>query len=130
MSVKVTGLNELLGDLEKRLGKQNMQKVSDRALMEGAKVFVAELKSQFEGFKDQGYSIEEITIAVPVWEGGKRIVKIHWRGPHERYRIIHLNEWGTVNNPNPPGKGAIAQTMRNCEKAYLRAVEHAVRMGI
>lgn len=130
MSVKVTGLSELLGDLEKRLGKQNMQKVSDKALLAGAKVFVAELERQMETFKDQGYSIEEIDIFGPIWEAGKRIIKIRWRGPHERYRIIHLNEWGTVQNPNPKGKGAIARAMRNCERAYLQAVERAVRMGI
>jgi len=129
MSVNVTGLNKLLADLEKRLGKSKMQTISDDALKKGAKVFVQELKSQFEYFKDTGASIDEITISDPTWIGGIRTIKIHWRGPHDRYRIIHLNEWGTVKNPNPKGKGAIARAMRNSEKAYLKAVEDAVRRG-
>ena len=130
MSVKVTGLNQLLGDLEKRFGKEKMQHVSDAALMAGAKVFVKELESQFETFRDTGASIEEITISGLEWIGGKRTVRIHWRGPEERYRVIHLNEFGTIQNPNPKGKGAIARAMRNSESAYIRAVEEAVRRGI
>lgn len=130
MSVKVTGLNKLLGDLEKHLGEKAIEKITDRALLEGAKVFVAELKRQFETFKDDGYSIEEITIAGPVWENGKRIVKIHWRGPHGRYRIIHLNEWGTIQNPNPRGKGKVAIAMKNSEKAYIKAVKKAIESGL
>src|SRR4051794_16680870 len=104
MSVKVTGFDQLLGDIEKNLGKKALEKVSDRALLKGAEIFVRELKTQIKTFSDgegysEGHTYDEITIAGPVWQAGKRIVKIHWRGPHERYRIIHLNEWGTVKNP-------------------------------
>ena len=130
MSVKVTGQKELLEALEERYGQQRLQRVSDRALLKGAQVFVRELKRQFETFKDQGYSIEEITIANPIWLSGKRIVRIHWRGPHDRYRIIHLNEWGTVDNPYPKGKGAVARAMRNAEKPYQAAITKAIKDGL
>ena len=107
-----------MGDIEKNLGKKALEKVNDRALLKGAEIFVAELERQFETFKDKGYSKDEITIADPKWISGKRTVTIHWRGPHDRYRIIHLNEWGTVKNPNPPGKGKVAKAMRSAESAY------------
>ncbi|YBV92774.1 hypothetical protein M1D53_11495 [Bacillus sp. PK9-021] len=130
MSVQIKGLNKLLADLEKRLGPDKIRNISDHALKEGARVFVEELKAQFELFKDTGASIDEITISEPMTIGGVRTIKIHWRGPNNRYRIIHLNEWGTVKNPNPRGKGAIARAMRNAENAYKAAVEEAVRRGI
>ncbi len=135
MGVKVTGQRKVLGDLEKRLGKQTMQRISDKALTEGAKVFVKELQEQVKTFSDgkgysKGYTFEEITVSEPMWVGGVRTIKIHWRGPHDRYRIIHLNEWGTVNNPNPRGKGAIARAMRNAENAYRRVIKEAIRRGI
>lgn len=130
MSVKISGLDNLVRQLEKRYGKQNMQRVSDRALLAGAKVFVKELKNQFESFKDTGASIDEITISEPMWIGNVRTVKVHWRGPDNRYRIIHLNEWGTIKNPNPPGKGAIARALRNAEKSYRNAIEKTIREGI
>lgn len=130
MSVEVKGLSTLLNELEKRYGQKNMQRISDKALIDGAKVFVRELENQFRSFKDTGASIEEITISDPMTIGGVRTVKVHWRGPKDRYRIIHLNEWGTVKNPNPKGKGAIARALRNAEDAYRNAIKEALRRGL
>ncbi|MDQ0228414.1 HK97 gp10 family phage protein [Metabacillus niabensis] len=130
MSVKISGLEKLMRQLEKRYGQQNMQRISDKALLAGARVFVKELKSQFESFKDTGASIDEITISEPMWLGSVRTVKVHWRGPNNRYRIIHLNEWGTIKNPNPQGKGAIARALKNAEAAYRNAIKKAIEEGI
>ncbi|MCJ0932551.1 hypothetical protein MST22_15495 [Virgibacillus halodenitrificans] len=130
MSVKITGLNKLLSELETKLGKQAMERISDKALIDAANEFVKTLKSEFESFKDEGYSIEEITITGPEWVNGVRTIKVHWSGPHGRYRIIHLNEWGTINNPNPAGKGAIARALKNSEKAYRNAVRKAIKGGL
>ncbi|MED3687293.1 hypothetical protein P4534_00340 [Peribacillus butanolivorans] len=69
-------------------------------------------------------------ISEPMWVAGVRTVKVYWRGPKERYRIIHLNEFGTVQNPNPKGKGSIARAMRNAERAYREAIKQAIREGI
>ncbi|WP_043982280.1 HK97 gp10 family phage protein [Priestia megaterium] len=130
MSVHIKGMEKLLVDLEKRFGEEKVRKISDQALKDGAKVFVNELKNQFESFKDTGASIDEIKISRPVYVKGVRTIKIHWRGPKERYRIIHLNEWGTVQNPNPKGKGTIARALRNAENAFHTAVKEAVRRSI
>lgn len=130
MSVEIKGLDRLLNDLENRLGKQALQRISDKALRNAAEVFKNELIRQFETFKDTGASIREITLSDPYWEGGVRTIKVFWSGPDERYRIIHLNEFGTVKNPNPRGKGAIARAMRNSEKAYQNAIRRAIERGI
>ena len=130
MSVEITGLDELLRTLENRYGAANMQRLNDRALLKGADVFVRELKRNFERFKDTGASIEEITISEPRTVVGVRMVTIHWRGPRGRYRIIHLNEWGTVKNPNPRGKGAIARSIRNAENAYRNAIKESLMGGL
>lgn len=135
MSVEVTGQQKVLAEIERRLGKAKMRVVSDAALKAGAKVFIAELKRQVRTFSDgkgssEGYTYDEITMSEPMTLKGNRTIRIHWKGPHNRYRIIHLNEWGTVNNPNPRGKGSIARAMRNAESAYRRAVKEAIRRGI
>ncbi|PWU68315.1 hypothetical protein [Gracilibacillus dipsosauri] len=130
MSVKIKGLPKLLAQLEQKLGQQALQRISDKALIEAANEFVKVLKQEFEKFKDTGASIEEITITGPYWENGVRTIKVHWRGPDGRYRIIHLNEWGTINNPNPAGKGAIARALKNSEKAYGDAVKKALKGGL
>jgi|SRR5699024_8319997 len=134
MSVKVTGEKQLLAELEKRFGKAKMQQVTDKALDRGADVFIKELKSQIKSVKDKGYSkgytAEEIYKSEPMTMAGVRTIKIHWNGPHGRYRIIHLNEFGTVKNPNPPLKGAIARAMRNAESAYREAIKKAIQEGV
>lgn len=123
MGVKVTGQEKLIAELEKRFGKAKMQQISDRALKAGAEVFVKELKAQLATFKDTGATIREVTISEPFTQSGVRTVKVHWRGPDNRYRIIHLNEWGTIQNPRPRGKGKIALAMRNAENAYREAIK-------
>ncbi|MGD7007621.1 HK97-gp10 family putative phage morphogenesis protein [Metabacillus sp. 84] len=130
MSVQVDGLNKLLNELEKRYGKERMQEISDEALKSGAAVFVNELKKEFQAFKDTGASLEEITLSDPMSISGVRTIKVHWSGPNNRYRIIHLNEFGTVKNPNPRGKGAIAKALRNAETAYKNAIRDSIRRGV
>ncbi|GAB3797361.1 HK97-gp10 family putative phage morphogenesis protein [Virgibacillus kimchii] len=130
MSVEITGLPELLNELDRRLGSARMQEIMDIALKAGAEVFVRELKSQFERFADTGASLSEITVSEPMTEAGVRKIKVHWRGPRGRYRIIHLNEFGTVKNPNPRGKGAIARAMRAAEREYRDAVRREIERGM
>lgn len=131
MSVKIKGMKKLLKELESRFGEQNVQRISDTALKKGAEVFVRELKAEFESFRDTGASIDEMTISEPyTTSNGERTVKIHWKGPDNRYRIIHINEWGTIKNPNPKGKGAIARAMRNAENAYRNVIKKEIREGM
>jgi hypothetical protein len=135
MSVKIRGLSKLLNELERRLGKEGMQRISDKALMDAAKEFVKVLKQEISSRPDKGFAeggtIDEIEIFGPISDkSGVRTVIVRWRGPRERYRIIHLNEWGTINNPGPPRRGAIALAMKNSEKAYRDAVRKALRSGL
>jgi len=130
MTVNITGNRELLRELERRFGEQASLIITDRALKKGARAFVQELKRQFESFKDTGASIDEITISEPLWVGSNRTIKIYWKGPKHRYSVIHLNEWGTVNNPNPRGKGAIAKALRNSKEVYRNVVKEELRRGV
>jgi len=126
MPVKVTGQRELERQLERKLGNQAMKRISDRALKAGAKVFERELRKQLETFKNTGATLNELTFTEPRDIKGVRTITAHWKGPKNRYRVAHLNEFGTVNNPNPRGKGAIARALRNSESAYRKAIKKEV----
>lgn len=128
MGVELKGEAALMQELERRFGQARTDRISDAALEAGAKVFKDELKRQFETFKDTGASIDEITVSSPRTVGGKRQVSIHWKGPKGRYRVIHLNEFGTVNNPSPRGKGAVARALRNAERAYRNAIKRELEV--
>jgi hypothetical protein len=129
MGVTIRGEMDLLRELERRLGARAMEKISDKALQAGAEIFVKEQDTQLKTFKDKGFTVSEVTISEPMFVGNTRVIKVHWKGPHGRYRIIHLNEWGTVKNPNPRGKGKIARALRNSEDPYRAAIKRAIEEG-
>lgn len=133
-NVEIKGLDQLLSTLEKKLGPDNMQRISDQALINAAELFVDELRSQLSSVQDRGYSkgytVDEITMSDPMWEGDTRVVKVYWSGPHSRKSIIHLNEWGTVRNPNPPMRGKIAASLKAIEKEYHDTIRQALEAGL
>lgn len=123
MSVKISGLSKLQAELENRLGQKKMEKIVDDALLSGAKVFKKELQQNFESFRDSGASIDEITISEPIAGPKGRSRKIHWKGPNGRYRLIHINEWGSIKNPNPRGKGKVAASLQSGKKEYRKIIK-------
>ncbi|MBI5975206.1 hypothetical protein [Staphylococcus canis] len=123
MTIKLKGMRELEIELEKRYGRAKMIRIIDEALMAGGKVIVNNIKQNFQSFKDTGASIDEVTLSKPFTINGTRTIKIHWKGPKGRYRIIHLNEFGTIKNPNPRGKGAIDRALRSGREAYFQVVK-------
>lgn len=130
MGVKIKGQKKLIEKLEEKFGEQAARRMSDEALRAGAPVFTKELDTQLQTFRDKGWTIEDVTISEPTDVSGVRVLKVHWNGPHGRYRVVHLNEWGTVKNPNPRGKGAIARALKNSQKEYRAAVKRAIERGI
>lgn len=126
LNVKVNGVEEVNRELEKRFSGKNMERILDKALLAGAAVIKKELERNFESFKDTGASKDEITISKPMTLNGTRTVVIHWSGPKKRYTIIHLNEFGTIKNPSPRGKGAVERALRAGQSEYLRVVKQEI----
>ncbi len=136
MAVKVHGVNRLLQELDQKFSKKRIDNIMDDALTQGALVFGMELRRQLATFSDgtgysKGYTLDELTISPPgLGANRNRSIQIYWRGPRSRYRIIHLNEWGTIRNPRPRGKGKIAKAMKLSQKAYGKAVRDTLRRAI
>src|SRR5699024_5801281 len=126
LNVKVNGVEEVNRELERRLGGKSMERILDKALLAGAAVVKKELERNFESFKDTGASKDEITISKPMTLNGTRTVVIYWSGPKKRHTIIHLNEFGTIKNPSPRGKGAVERALRAGQAEYLRVVKKEI----
>lgn len=127
MSVEVKGVHQMLREIGEQYGETKMLRAQDKALNKGAKYFVSVLKANFEAFRDTGASIAEVTVTDPYYiHGDTRMVKVHWHGSMNRYAIIHLNEWGSIKNPSPRGKGAIARTMFMTEKPYKQIIKESL----
>lgn len=130
MSVEISGISDVLADIKRRFGEEAATRISDQALKDASLVFKSALIAQLGTFKDTGATVDEVTFTEPYSVNGVRTITVHWKGPKSRYRVIHLNEYGTVKNPNPRGKGAIARALQASEAAYKRAVAESIRRSI
>ncbi|HFI5969640.1 TPA: hypothetical protein ACGRJA_000451 [Listeria monocytogenes] len=129
MSVEVTGVEELERQLVNLFGRENLPQLVDPALIAGAALVAKTLKSEFVQFKDTGASIDEINIEKPSYDKGVRSIKIDWKGPKDRYKIIHLNEYGYTRNGKkitPSGTGSIPRSLRISERAYRQIVQKKI----
>ncbi|MCQ9293093.1 MULTISPECIES: HK97-gp10 family putative phage morphogenesis protein [Staphylococcus] len=134
MTVTVKGDKEIIAYLEKKYGKSATKRITDFALTKGGQKVVQIIKNNMKSFKDTGESVEETTVSKPMTINGVRTVKIHWRGPKQRYRIIHLNEYGHFDRAgkwvNTAGKGVIENAMREGRETYFRTVKEEIRRRV
>ena len=134
MTVTVKGDKEIIAYLEKKYGRSATKRITDFALTKGGQKVVQIIKNNMKSFKDTGESVEETTVSKPMTINGVRTVKIHWRGPKERYRIIHLNEYGHFDRAgkwvNTAGKGVIENAMREGRETYFRTVKEEMRKRV
>ncbi|MCY1563682.1 HK97-gp10 family putative phage morphogenesis protein [Staphylococcus pettenkoferi] len=134
MTVTVKGDKEIIAYLEKKYGKSATKRITDFALTKGGQKVVQIIKNNIKSFKDTGESVEETTVSKPMTINGVRTVKIHWRGPKQRYRIIHLNDYGHYDRSgkwvNTRGKGVIENAMREGRETYFRTVKEEMRKRV
>lgn len=134
MTISVKGDKEIIAYLEKNFGKSATKRITDFALTKGGQKVVQIIKRDMGSFKDTGESVSETSLSKPMTIGGVRTVKVHWRGPKQRYRIIHLNEFGHYDRSgkwvNTAGKGVIERAMREGRETYFRTVKEEIRRRV
>ena len=121
-SAKMRGQEKVLAELSQRLDKRNKRAI-DRGLMLGAQHIVRKLRQNYAPYKKTGGLMKDITYSQPKTLNGERTVTIHWRGPKNRYAVVHLVEWGTIAAPNPPQKGVVERTLRETKEEYRQIIK-------
>ena len=134
MTMTLKGDKEIIAYLETKYGKSAMKRITDFALTKAGNKVVSIIKGNMKSFEDTGESVEETTLSKPMTIKGVRTVKIHWRGPKQRYRIIHLNEYGHFDRSgkwvNTAGKGVIENAMREGRETYFKTVKEEMRKRV
>ncbi|MDT0714286.1 hypothetical protein [Staphylococcus epidermidis] len=134
MTMTLKGDKEIIAYLETKYGKSATKRITDFALTKAGNKVVSIIKGNMKSFEDTGESVEETTLSKPMTIKGVRAVKIHWRGPKQRYRIIHLNEYGHFDRSgkwvNTAGKGVIENAMREGRETYFRTVKEEMRKRV
>ena len=132
MSVEFRGFDEIQKKLQEQLSEKNLKKVTDKALLKGADVVKKELEKGLKTFEDTGATGDELVIGKPVTKKGYRLVKLGWNGPKERYRIVHLNEFGYDRNGQRytselKGFGQIQKAITRSKQPYIDAVREEMK---
>lgn len=125
MSVEFRGFEEIQKKLQAQLSEQALGRVQNKALTAGAHEVSKAISKEFVEFKDTGASEEEIVVGKVTSKNGFKSVLVGWNGPKERYRLVHLNEFGYNRNGEkvkPRGYGSIQRAISNSEGAFLHAV--------
>lgn len=84
-------------------------------------------------FKDKGYTIDEVVRKNAAYKNHKAQAEIGWNGPHQRYRLIHLNEWGYTRKGRqirPRGFGVITKSLKQSEPVYFDSVLKEVKKNL
>ena len=115
---ELKGFDDVLRNLEMRLGDAKVKRATSRALKATANETLEEFKGALEVFKDTGETIESATAGrvtgLPV---GVPVIKIGF-GDGSRWRLVHLNEFGYGKNPHPRGFGVIRRFSEANAKTY------------
>lgn len=132
-NVSIKGVNATLKELEKRLGEKQMQKISRQAINKAGEEVKKDLKQDMKSFRDTGASIDEVVQQNATKKSTGVSGRIGWNGPQNRYKLIHLNEWGYTRfgkQYRPRGFGVIEKSLRGSESKYLETVESELRNNL
>lgn len=132
-NVEFKGIQETLKAMETKLGEKKTRTVTRKAINAGAEKVEKKLQTDMLVFKDKGYTIEEVVRKNASYRNFNTEAEIGWNGPHQRYRLIHLNEWGYTRNGRqikPRGFGVITKSLKNSEPLYFDTVAEEVKKNL
>lgn len=127
MSVNIRGMDEVLANMDKKLGSRAVAKYSNEALNVAGRYMAVRLKSAVSSYRDTGATVIEVTTGKPRLKGGVRTIKIGWDGggSKQRYKLVHLNEFGYTRfgrHYSPRGIGKV-QNAYDSSKQQMKALE-------
>lgn len=103
----VRGLEEVLRNMEAKLGPEKVRRATSRALKGAAEETLEDFKEALAVYKRTGETIESATVGrVTGAMEGVPTIKLGF-GAGSRWRLVHLNELGYARNPHPRGFGVI-----------------------
>lgn len=127
---RIEGMEALQKAILEAYSGAKAKSIQKAALDAGGDLVVERLKENFEAFKDTGYSRDEIVKTDPKSKNDVVQLQIGWNGPHKRWRIIHLNEFGYTKagrQYTPKGFGTIEKTIKEAGDDYFSTVAGKMR---
>ncbi|GBD74113.1 hypothetical protein TEHN7125_2273 [Tetragenococcus halophilus subsp. halophilus] len=132
-NVTIKGIDSTLKNLEKTLGDKKVRSISRKAINKAGGEVKGDLKEDMKAFRDTGASINEVVQQNATKKATGVSGRIGWNGPQNRYKLIHLNEWGYTRfgkQYRPRGFGVIEKSLKGSEKKYLETIESELRNNL
>lgn len=126
MSVKITGVDEILKNLENKLGKSRTTRVVNKAMRTSGDLVVDVVKSGVAHYADTGATVAEVVRGNIKGGAGKKTLDVGWRGDKSRWRLVHLNEFGYTRwgvRYSPRGLGSIQKAYESSKKVYWNSMK-------
>lgn len=122
MTVEIRGLEELLKNMEDKLGERKVTRVVNKTLNEAGEEFKDGLAKAVSSYRDTGATEAEVVRGRSSKRGGNHTLRVGWAGPMKRYKLVHLNEFGYVRwgrRYNPRGMGVIRKYIDTSTGRYV-----------
>lgn len=126
MSVNVTGVEEIIKNIEAKLGKERTTRIVNKALRNSGDLVVDAVKAGVAHYADTGATVEEVVKGNVKNRSGKKTIDVGWRGDKSRWRLVHLNEFGYTRwgkRYSPRGLGSIQKAYENSQKIYWSSMK-------
>lgn len=121
MSVTVTGTDQIIANLEKKLGSARTTRVVNKALRKYGETLKNDVQDAVSSYIDTGETHDTV-IASNIKKGPPKRVEVGW-GQGSRWRLVHLNEFGYTRYGRyvrPRGMGKLQGVVDKTESTALQ----------
>lgn len=121
MSVTVTGTDQIIANLEKKLGSARTTRVVNKALRKYGETLKNDVQDAVSSYIDTSETHDTV-IASNVKKGPPKRVEVGW-GQGSRWRLVHLNEFGYTRYGRyirPRGMGKLQGVVDKTESTALQ----------
>lgn len=121
MSVSITGVDQIIANLEKKLGKSRTTRVVNKALRKTGEIVKRDVEDAVSSYIDTGETHETVIVS-NVKKGPPKQIQVGW-GEGSRWRLVHLNEFGYTRYGKyirPRGMGKLQGVVDKTESTALQ----------
>ena len=127
MSISVQGQADILRALEAKLGKSRTTRVVNKALRNTGDDIVEIVKESVDYYRKTGATYDEVVKSrIKVSPTGVKGIDVGWRGDKNRWRLVHLNEFGYTRfgkYVRPRGMGAVQRAADKSKEVAIKKMK-------
>ena len=128
----IKGLEAIEKAIKEKYSSAKAKSIQRQVVNKASDLVVEALEGNYKkalGKYSKGHTVNEVMHGNARVKGDTVQSKVGWHGDADRWRLIHLEEWGYVRSGKqykPPSVGVIDKTLREIEKEY----EEIIRKGL